>query len=266
MLNTRFVNYSFTPEGRYSIRDPNKILYTNNVRCYLDASFQPICYGKMLEETVGLPSSDKFSHGLEDMRIFERNDKLYFIASNVNYSPSGKIRMIMGEYNPETLSYNNCQMLEPPTETWCEKNWIPLPGTNEKPDFIYSWSPYKIGRLDETNKLEIICSRPVSAPYFHKVRGSSVFIRCDDGNLLGVVHFSEECHPRKYYHMLVRLDAHTLFPIECSDPFCFQHFGVEFCIGFASYDDKQYAFWVSKKDNDSTMILIDRDQFVLSKI
>ena len=172
----------------------------------------------------------------------------------------------MGEYSPETLSYSNCHILEPPTETWCEKNWIPLPGTNETPDFIYSWSPFKIGRLDATNKLEIICSRPVSAPYFHKVRGSSVFIRCDDGNLMGVVHFSEECHPRKYYHMLVRLDAHTFLPIECSDPFCFQHFGVEFCIGFAVYDVNTYAFWVSKKDNDSTMILIDRNRFVLSKI
>ena len=266
VLNTRFVNYSFTEEGRYSIRDPNKILYTNNVRCYLDASFTPICYGKMLEETVGLPSSDKFSHGLEDMRLFERNNQLYFIASNVNYSPSGKIRMMMGEYRPETLSYHNCLILDPPTDTWCEKNWIPLPGTNETPDFIYSWSPFQIGRLNDDNQLKIIYSRPLSAPHFHKVRGSSVFIRCDDGNLLGVVHFSEECHPRKYYHMLVCLDAATFLPISCSDPFCFQHYGVEFCIGFAIYDDDKYAFWVSKKDNDATMILIDRTQLVLSKI
>ena len=260
ILNTRFVNYSFTPEGRYDIRHPNRILWSNNIRSYLDVDLVPWCYGKMLDETIELESSDRFSHGLEDMRLFEYDKKLYFVASNANYAPNDKIRIIMGEYNHNTLSYSNCRVLEPPTDTNCEKNWVPItiPSSGGL-GFIYSWYPFRIGCLDENNKLEIISENPIYAPHFHKVRGSSVFIN-DGDKLLGVVHFSEEGSIRKYYHMLVRLDPVSLIPIEYSEPFCFQHHGVEFCIGFSIYGD-QYAFWVSKKDNDATMILLDRSHF-----
>jgi len=158
ILNTRFVNYSFTPEGRYAIRDPNKILHTKNIRCYLDDSLHPICYGLMSDETVGLPSVDRFSHGLEDMRLFEHKGQIHFIASNVNYSPTGKIRMLMGKYDPQLLTYNDCHLLQPPTDTWCEKNWIPIQTESNTDDvhFIYSWSPFCIGRLDSDHKLHII--------------------------------------------------------------------------------------------------------------
>lgn len=278
ILNTRFVNYSFSPEGRYLIRDSGKILHTKNVRSYLDVSLSPWCYGRMFDDTIQLESNDRFSHGLEDMRLFEYDGKLCFIASNVNYAPKDKIRMVIGEYNPETLSYSNCLVLEPPTDTYCEKNWIPITPSNgqissvENPleqynnlCFIYSWYPFTIGRLDNNGKLNIVRSTKIYAPHFHKVRGSSIFLTDGDNGRIGVVHFSEEGSPRKYYHMLVRLDPQTLLPIAYSEPFCFQHHGVEFCIGFAIYGT-QYAFWVSKKDNDATMILIDQNKITLSEI
>ena len=56
--------------------------------------------------------------------------------------------------------------------------------------------------------------------------------------------------------MLVTLDKTTLKPLTYSDPFCFQHYGVEFCIGFTIKDGK-YVFWVSKKDNDTIMASVD---------
>jgi len=263
ILNTRFVNYSFTPEGRYYIRHPNRTLVTKNIRSYLDVNLVPWCYGKMLDETVELETYDRFSMGLEDMRLFEYDNKLYFVSSNANYVPNDKIRIIMGEYNHSTLSYSNCRVLEPPTDTHCEKNWVPIT-TSCGLGFIYSWYPFRIGCLDDNNKLEIISENPIYAPHFHKVRGSSIFVN-DGGKLLGVVHFSEEGSIRKYYHMLVRLDPVTLIPVEYSEPFCFLHHGVEFCIGFSIYLH-QYAFWVSKKDNDATMILLDRSLIEMYKI
>ena len=265
ILNTRFVNYSFNVEGRYAIRDAHKILHTKNIRSYLDATLNPKCYGLMSDESVRLASTDRFSHGLEDMRLFEHNGGLWFIASNVNYSPSGKIRMMIGLYHPETLTYSNCQVLTPPTDTSCDKNWIPINDPEGKLYFIYSWSPYRLGVLDAEFKLNIVLEHAMTAPYFHKVRGSSIFVRDGDA-LLGVVHFSEEGCPRKYYHMLVRLDPVRMVPIAYSDPFCFQHYGVEFCVGFAVLDDDQYVFWVSKKDNDGAMITVDRSQFPMKNV
>ena len=270
ILNTRFVNYSFNPEGRYDIRHPDRTLLTMNVRSYLDDELVPWCYGKMFDDTVTLESNNRFSHGLEDMRLFEYDNKLCFVASNANYAPNDRIRIVMGEYDATKLSYSNCRVLEPPTDTNCEKNWVPItiPPDNECQEeclgFIYSWYPYRIGRIDDTNKLQIIREHSIYAPHFHKVRGSSIFIK-DGGGLLGVVHFSEEGSIRKYYHMLVRLDPVTLVPIEYSEPFCFQHHGVEFCIGFTIYREK-YVFWVSKKDNDAIMIQIDRSLIDMYKI
>lgn len=261
ILNTRFVNYSYTPEGYYSIRDQYNILHTRNVYSYLDSdTFIPTCYKEMLDSTVELVSIDRYSHGLEDIRLFEYNGKLCFISTNVNYSPNGKNRMLIGEYNINKLSYENCRVLEPPTDTYCEKNWIPIVKNNEL-NFIYSWSPIQIGKLMNDNKtLEIIQTYEIIEPNFRKVRGSSIFI--EDGNtLLGIVHFSEEMKPRHYYHMLVRLEKNTFKPLSYSEPFCFQHYGVEFCIGFTILNN-DYVFWVSKKDNDTVMVTIPREEIL----
>lgn len=263
IINTRFVNYSFCPQHHtYLIRDYHKILHTKNVRSYLDNDTMiPLCYGMMNDETVNLPSTNRYSHGLEDMRLFEYRGKLHFICTNVNYSPNGRNSMMMGEYDPENLRYNHCRILEPPEDTWCEKNWIPIVKGDEL-FIIYSWSPMKIGKIgddeNEDNKLSIVATFLSKLPYFHKVRGSTTFTE-HDGALLGLVHFSDETHPRQYFHMLVRLDRETLEPIGHSDPFCFLHFGIEFCIGFRVEEDN-YTFWISKRDNDATVIKVKRKE------
>ena len=259
IINTRFVNYSYAiNEGRYLIRDYFGILHTKNIRSYLDPeTFLPICYGEMFDDTVNLPSTDRYSHGLEDVRLFEYNDKLHFICTNVNYSPNGRNRLIIGEYDPENLSYNDCRVLQPPEDTWCEKNWIPVVKNNEL-FIIYSWSPMKICKIGEEDRLEIVNTHQPLLPYYHKIRGSTTFIE-DEGSLLGLVHFSDDTHPRQYFHMFVRLDKETFEPFAYSEPFCLQHFGVEFCVGFTVRDDK-FMFWLSKMDNNAVMVSIARDK------
>jgi hypothetical protein len=220
----------------------------------------------MLDSSIELTSTDRYSHGLEDIRLFEYNNKIYFISTNVNYSINGKNRMLIGEYNLNKQSYNNCKVLEPPTDTYCEKNWIPIVKTiDEKEElyFIYSWSPMQIGKIGEDGKtLEIVETYEIYEHNFKKVRGSSVFIE-DDNTLLGIVHFSEDMSPRHYFHMLVRLEKQTFKPISYSEPFCFQHYGVEFCIGFTKVEE-EYIFWISKKDNDTVMVKINKDEIPIS--
>jgi hypothetical protein len=275
ILNTRLVNYSYCGNGNYNIDHPNNTLLSKNIRSYLDPeTFLPICYGEMYDTSVALEPKDCYSHGLEDIRLFEHGGKLCFICTNVNYSPCGRNRMIMGEYHPEELCYTNCRILEPPEFTWCEKNWIPLSTSMEGCDdtradnyFIYSWSPMKIGRITkDSNVLEIVKEYRIIAPNFHKVRGSTIFIE-EEGRdtLLGVVHFSEDGMPRNYYHMLVRLEKGTYKPLEYSLPFCFQFFGVEFCIGFTIKGGK-YVFWISRRDNNAMMVSIDRGEILVDRV
>jgi hypothetical protein len=258
ILNTRFVNYSYSPSGSYDIKHPNGTLITKNIVSVLNSDFLPNSYNEMDDTTVNIESHDTYSIGLEDIRLYTYQNTIKFIATNVNYIGDRANRMIIGNYDPHGLNYSNCQILQPPTYTGCEKNWIPII-KDDTEYFIYKWSPFQLGKMNtETNTLEITESYEIRSHDFHRIRGSTIFI--DKGEfLLGVVHFCEETYPRQYYHMLVTLDRETLKPLQFSDPFCFQHIGVEFCIGFTKQNDK-YVFWISKKDNDAIMVKVNVDE------
>jgi hypothetical protein len=169
--------------------------------------------------------------------------------------------MIIGEYDPIMCEYNNCLVANPPYDTICEKNWIPLVKNGEE-FFIYKWWPMEIGKMNyNSNTLEIVTKHKINSYPFHKVRGSTTFVdNCD--YLVGVVHFSEETTPRRYYHILVALDKETFKPMKFSDNFNFQYLGIEFCIGF-TIKNGEYVFWISKMDRDAVMVSIPVDKIGL---
>lgn len=256
-LNTRFVNYSYHENGHYIINDPKNTIITKNIFSLLNRNLIPIINIEMGEQNIKLANYDMYSVGLEDIRLYSHNDKIKYIATNVNYVGNLANRMIVGYYDLISYEYFNSKIIQPPKQTMCEKNWIPLIIDNEE-FFIYKWSPFELGKIDyNMNQLEIIKSYEIKSPDFHRFRGSSIFINnIDNLNLIGVVHYCEESRPRQYFHVLVMLDKKTAKPLFYSDPFCFQHYGVEFCIGFAIKNNK-YVFWISKKDNDAIMVSID---------
>ena len=265
ILNTRYVNYWYLDSGHCSIQHPEDFIISKNLVSELDGNLEPIYYKEMQESTVGLPSKRCYFYGLEDIRLYELNGKLKFIATNIDYSPTSWNRMIVGEYHPFTQSYSNCKTVHPPCDSWCEKNWIPIvkpaePAElidveEETENFIYKWNPLEIGEINkETNKLEIKKTYPILSPWFQKARGSTTFVPV--GNyLLGIVHFSEDTLPRRYYHILVALDKDTFHPVKYSDIFVFQHIGIEFCIGFL-VNLENYVFWISKMDREPKRVEI----------
>jgi hypothetical protein len=214
LLNTRYVNYRLTPQGQYIINDPAGKIISKNICCELDEDFWPKYY-KEMQDPQDLPiyNSSKFQ-GLEDIRLFldESTSQPQFIASTICYSPGGRSRMVIGNYDVDKLTYTECRVLEPPDKnSWCEKNWTTVTGgqspllciaktnpplcnvkanlienNNEKggsykggkaPLYLYGWSPQQIGNINpETNQLEIHTTHPVTAPYFERVRGSTQFI------------------------------------------------------------------------------------------
>jgi len=275
-LNTRYINYLIREDGSYYFLDPDSHIITKNYVSLLNKSFIPNSYVGMDDNSIDLTQTEYPNgsscniFGLEDIRLYEYNSKIRFIATNRNFAPINKNRMIIGDYNIETLKYDNCKMIESPNDSVYEKNWIPIVTkdientSNMVEYFIYSWCPMDICKINpETNELVSVKKyyNTITAPNFNRVRGSSVFI--DLGNyLLGVVHFSDDNVPRNYYHMLVALNKATLCPIKYSQPFCFQHIGIEFCIGFWKQDNN-YLFWVSKIDRNPCMIKIDANEIPL---
>ena len=168
------------------------------------------------------------------------------------------------------MRYTNCSVLHPPNpDSWCEKNWIPIIKDGED-HFIYKWWPFEAGVIKD-NTLVITTTWEHKTPMLSNIRGSSTFVPVDDvvglpeglpDGLLGVVHFSYEGSPRRYYHMLVLLDKTTLKPLKYSDFFVFNEESIEFCIGF-TVANGNYHFWISNFDRDPEKMSLPIDKIPL---
>ena len=290
ILNVRYVNYRLDDYGRYHINHPNGCLETKNLRCLLEDDLQTIkSCDFMWEGMIGLREYDKSIVGLEDVRLYKCGDKLKYVATNKSYHVLQKIRIMTGEYSASMAMFESGQVLEPPTDTYCEKNWIPLgygsegafsgaafsvgaegalsvgaegalsvgaEGALER--FIYRWAPFEIGEL-RGDTLKIIKSIPVEHMLLQKIRGSSPPVwSTRDQCFYCVVHYCEHIHGDKtltYYHMIVKLNREHE-PIEWSDVFHFNRIGIQYCIGFTILDNHKFAFWFSEHDGNPGFLIV----------
>ena len=282
-LNTRYVNYWIYPNGCYLFRNGIKLIENKNMLSELEEENLIPKYYKEIKESIDLPvTSGTVSTGLEDIRLYEWNEQVKYIATTSGYSPSGKSRMIVGVYDIENGIIEMGDVIESPNpDSWCEKNWIPLvippnqDGHSLDIDefFIYKWYPLQIGHIDYGTKTLVITHiQEKTIPIFEKVKGSTIFQDTPDG-LLGVVHFCEDHDIRHYFHMMVLLDKTTFNIINYSETFYFEKLGVEYCIGFTTRDcknknenenekecKKEYVFWISRHDRDPLMIQVGTEE------
>lgn len=269
LLNTRYINYLCCNNGTYAFLDGTNIIRTKNIYSELvndvSGSLAPMEYYEMIE-TIDLPKYDLYSQGLEDIRLYEYQGRVKYIATTVGYHNTGGNRMIMGYYNHETRNYSNSQIIDPPTNTWCEKNWVSVPDPDGlgREMFIYKWTPMEVGEIvrepGRNPKLIIVKSytETLRIKVFKNMRGSTPFLETPEGELLGVVHFSEETTPRSYFHMMVVLEKDSLKPLRYGEPFVFENVGIEFCIGFR-INLGFYEFWISRNDREPTIYKITHD-------
>jgi hypothetical protein len=260
LLNIRCVNYKLTPVGGYIIHHEKGYLYTKNILAKLDASYNIIAMDHITDKPEGLVSKSETIQGIEDIRLFEHGGELMFIATQREFSAEPVNRMMIGNYSVEHLALEDCMVLEPPTPTGCEKNWIPIVRGGAL-QFIYKWHPFQIVELTDpsSNKVSIVEEHKMPT-YFERMRGSTPFIECS-GELVGIIHYSEEAAPRRYFHALVWLDKETYRPKYVSQPFVFDRIGIEFCVGF-TLDEENYArFWFSQHDRDPMWVRVHMSKF-----
>lgn len=265
VLNIRYVNYKLTSQGYYIIHHPENHIHSKNMMTILEeATSSPKYFYEMeLAEPDSLVCHGGSIYGLEDIRLFNENGSLKFIATNLNYSPTKRNNMIIGEYNTRTHQYENPQIIYSydRANSTCEKNWVPLPYSekNKAQYFIFKWCPIEICEI-ENDQLKIVRTIQNREPFFNRVRGSTIFQELSDSSeYMGVVHFSEEGSPRNYYHMLVVLDE-SYTPIRYSPCFYFHNMTVEFCIGF-HIKNGEYHFWISNFDKDPEEFIVHSSMF-----
>ena len=262
ILNTRAVSYRYLDGGLIFSISGGKIRNKNVLSTVSDDTLENLSFTMMKDDDIPFVSNDGYSEGLEDIRLYEFQGKLRFVATTVNYvsdSFDGRSRIMNGDYDIETHSYENCKLIQPPYDTFCEKNWIPL--LERKDDnrelFVYQWNPFEIGCIDHTtNKLEIVKSVSLKGSYLKRYRGSSTFIKAGDNSCIAVIHMSSGEVPPKYFHNLVQINTLTLTIEKLSRPFYFQTIGIEYCIGFTRKDDR-YHFWISQLDRDPSLVSIE---------
>jgi glycosyltransferase involved in cell wall biosynthesis len=241
--NVRYVNYKILSDGNYDM--PNGIVETKNAYFNLE-TMECIC-------AFDNPNVMFNSHikGLEDLRLYSKDSKLYFTATSVGEYIPGRIVIAHGEYDYQNKTYNNCVGIESPFGSECEKNWVHVPGTSE---FIYGWHPLRIGKI-EGNTMKIT-KEIASPPFFASLRGSASPIEVD-GKWLVLTHFVEYCQPRNYYHCIVELDKETYFPRKVSFPFTFLNSGIEFCISGHYLGNNVLEFFASSRDSNPFKVKIN---------
>ena len=266
ILNTRYVNYYYKDDWECDFFNDTRQIRTVNINSELDENFLPVLFNIVnIDETNLFNNNNAFSIGLEDIRLYSQNNIIKFIASNINYIPNCKNRMIIGDYMNNLCT--NCKVVNMLWDSKCEKNWSPIQyNNNEKQLFIYKWSPYQIGFIDDNMFFQINIEKQFNNEMINKFRGSSPFIERDNDTLIGVVHYSIPNVPPIYYHVIVLLDKYTLLPIMYSDPFKFGEKPIEFSIGFTIYEDK-YLFWISQMDREPLLLKINIDKIpILNKV
>lgn len=250
VANVRYVNYRLNPEDRSTYEMCLNGNYSTGHTVRTQNSYYILETGEMRpmqEYSISLPRRDCHIRGLEDVRVFQKKDGLYFTATTLEFSPN--IQILYGKYCPDTQRYEDCRVLESPFGQPCEKNWL---GVSD--DMIYGWYPLRIGSV-EGNQLKIHTEH--STPlFFSNVRGSAPPVRIQD-ELWVMTHVVEYSRPRKYYHLIIVLDANTYKPKRMTLPFVFKQPTVEYCLGMTLTEDGLQCIYSSMDDNPE-LLTIDR--------
>ena len=246
LLNARYVNYSIDDRGAYHMTSPDNHVKTKNALVPLNSQFQPTESPRFLEEDYQrFPTNIE---GLEDMRLFYHNDQLHFLASSKDATPTGKVSMTMGHYDPIQAKASHVRVIEPPTPTACDKNFIyipnkyldHIPAAKGRVNVIFGWHPIQLGSVipEEADihggKLHIhtVQDTPTSWTHF---RGSSNLVEYND-RLYCVGHHVKYVTPRNYLHVLVEFSK-EMKPLRYTPFFTFRKMSIEYCIGLAiKYD------------------------------
>jgi glycosyltransferase involved in cell wall biosynthesis len=251
-LNVRYVNYRIQPNGSYQMMENGNLsgdhpVRTENYTCLMDANYNILSPLRNMEVTAPVLHSTHIK-GLEDLRIFYGADgTLRYTGTTMEYSYNGKIRQVTGRYNTETCRLEDQKHLKPASETDCEKNWIPYKGDR----MIYAWHPFQIGKPDEDGKLAIEV-RQETPKFLSHMRGSSTLVR-DGKYFYAITHCVMYLTPRKYYHMVVKIDAETDRLVGYTDPFFFLNNAIEYVLGFDKQNDT-YTAILSQNDRNPVLV------------
>jgi tetratricopeptide (TPR) repeat protein len=251
--NIRFVNYRINrSSGSYLYNSNEKTMGFEETHINPISTINYFSDGTLMEVIQNVYHNPKSNiQGLEDIRIFEREDEsIIFMATGKDHSDDGKIKMCSGRYDHQEKKIHVDRILESPHGRDCEKNWTLL-NDNE---FVYEWFPLSIYSLDRVEKI-----RSYDTPrIFRNFRGSTNAIT--DGNLkYFLVHSVNYETPRTYLHYIVATDLNGK-PIFYSLPFSFEGQKIEYCLSMKMIGN-DFEFYYSTWDSSPKVLSVKKSYF-----
>ncbi len=251
-INIRNVNYSIQKDsGQYFYYNTNTHMSWENTLKNPVHTIN-VCNNQILEE-INLTSYAQIKNstikGIEDVRIFEKDNKIMFLATTRDFSIQNRI--CTGQYLPEKNQILIEKVFNSPENSNCEKNWVML---NEN-EIIYKWYPLTVYSFDTLQKI-----KEIKTPTFFKhFRGGSNVIQIEGFNYC-VVHTVHYENPRKYLHLIVKLN-HEGYPLAYSVPFDFEGERIEYCLSMNYLTNGNLEFHYSTWDSSSKSLEIPFEYF-----
>lgn len=239
LMNVRYVNYSIDKTGKY-INNEQNIISLN--KCFLlDEKFNIL---NTYIFNIDIKNNDNLYIGIEDIKIYNSNQKLLFIGTEFNKNKNN-LGISYGEYNylnnkiiSHQLILNNNNKLN-----ICEKNWIFTKYKN-KTHVIYKWFPLTICEFN-CDEINIIEEKKMPL-FFSNIRGSTCGFNHEvNQELWFITHLVSHEIPRHYYHCIIVLD-YNLNLLRYSAPFKFENEAIEYCLSILVNNNQliiNYSTW-----------------------
>lgn len=254
LLNIRNVNYEIDDDGYWHHGTADKTIDTKNEYVLLEKRTYNVKYYSCF---VTKPQNSMY-RGLEDIRVIQKDDELYYCASYQKETDS-KIAISCHYYTP-LLSSLPIRLVDSPFDRCVEKNWSMFVHHNQLL-FVYGWSPFRVGRLGDDNKLEMVYEKRYTEPFFQNIKNSSIGVPDPvQDSIWFLVHFNSANERfRTYYHMFIVLDASTLNIVKTSTCFTFEKKKIEYCLGFVLEKD-EVVFTYTTFDKRPRLLKVDRSR------
>lgn len=244
----------------YTVYDKNELVpitmehpvMTTNIICRLDDTLNVD-----EQHTINNDYDEKLQQhkthvqGIEDVRILQFHNKIYFVGNSRDCSEKDVPRMMLGSFDIDTKQFGKVVMLSGYEDGKCQKNWSPFVH-NDKFLLLYSFSPLVILEPNlETGECSVYKSQPQTFFYDELKGGSQGF---HIGNFIYfITHEVVYESGRIYYHRIVKMND-QLDIVDVSYKFYFDHIGIEFVSG-AVYDQKREAVLISRGSNDERGVI-----------
>jgi len=267
LVMQRFVNYRINSEGGY---DQKKTIDTVNILAILKQHKETRQWFIEKENVLQYDQSfDNMYVGLEDMRIFVHDNKLYYTANRG--LDVGNMVIEHGQIDIDTVSCIHSSFPEIEDQREIEKNWVMFSNQKKELCMVYNWHPFVVGQVTDFRTYdcekkrvepEFKILKKIETPYLFKyLRGSTcgVPIRGEIWFLCHAVSYEDR---RYYYHILVAVDSNSMNVKKYTKMFTFEKEKVEYCLGFSYHEtNNEFLFGYSKMDKETHYLTVHKSFF-----